>query len=38
VTKRKVRAALVGKVLAQRPDAGQYVDPGQKVALVVGKR
>ena len=38
VTKRRVRAALIGKVLAQRPDAGQYVDPGKKVALVVGKR
>jgi hypothetical protein len=38
VTKRRVRAALVGKVLTQRPDAGQYVDPGRKVALVVGKR
>jgi len=38
VTKRKVRTALVGKVVAQRPDAGQYVDPGRKVALVVGKR
>lgn len=37
VTKRKVRAALVGKVLLQRPDAGQYVDPGKKIALVVGK-
>lgn len=38
VTKRKVRAALVGKVLVQRPSAGQYVDPGKKIALVVGKR
>jgi len=35
---RAARAALVGRVLAQRPDAGQYVDPGKKVALVVGKR
>jgi hypothetical protein len=38
VTKRRVRAALVGKVLAQRPEAGQYVDLGKKIALVVGRR
>jgi len=38
LTRRKVRAALVGKVIAQRPEAGLYVDPGKKIALVVGKR
>lgn len=38
VTRRHARTALVGKVVAQRPDAGIYVDAGRKVALVVGKR
>jgi hypothetical protein len=38
VTKRHARAALVGRVVAQQPEAGQYVDPGQKIRLVVGKR
>jgi hypothetical protein len=38
MTKRRSRAALVGKVVAQRPEAGNYVDPGRKIALVVGKR
>jgi hypothetical protein len=38
VTKRHARPALVGRVIAQQPEAGQYVDPGQKIKLVVGKR
>jgi Divergent InlB B-repeat domain len=38
VTKRKSRAGLVGKIVAQHPAAGNYLAEGAKVALVLGRR
>jgi hypothetical protein len=38
VTKRKSRAGLVGKIVAQHPAPGNYLAEGAKVSLVLGRR